>query len=127
VRASLWMTSNGGDAVTVRRRDKVDIVRMRASNEAMLLWTGLAAGVGATSGMAAVCGGFSACKVESNNDAATVDALRVAAFGGFSLGATGLLWSWFSDGSGSDEQARRESGRLQVGIGLGQVQMEVAW
>jgi predicted NBD/HSP70 family sugar kinase len=31
------MTSNGGDGVTVRRRDKVDIVGMRASNEAMLL------------------------------------------------------------------------------------------
>jgi hypothetical protein len=77
--------------------------------------------------MAAVCGGFAACKVESNNDAATVDALRIAAFGGFSLAATGLLWSWFSDGSSSAEQVQKESGRLQVGIGLGQVQMEVAW
>jgi hypothetical protein len=97
------------------------------SGPAWLLWTGLAAGLGATSGMAAVCGGFAACKVESNNDAATVDALRIAAFGGFSLAATGLLWSWFSDGSSSTEQVGRESSRLQVGIGLGQVQMEVAW
>jgi hypothetical protein len=97
------------------------------SGPAWLLWTGLAAGLGATSGMAAVCGGFAACKVESNNDAATVDALRIAAFGGFSLAATGLLWSWFSDGSSSAEQVQKESGRLQVGIGLGQVQMEVAW
>jgi hypothetical protein len=97
------------------------------SGPGWLLWTGLAAGVGATSGMAAVCGGFAACKVESSNDAATVDALRIAAFGGFSLAATGLLWSWLSDGSSSAEQVQKESGRLQVGIGLGQVQMEVAW
>ena len=85
-----------------------------ASGSGWLLWGGLATGVAATVGMAAVCGGFSGCTVSSDGDASLAGGLRVAAIGGYLLAAGGLGWRWFGDDAAGDVSSARQSVSLDL-------------
>jgi hypothetical protein len=85
-----------------------------ASGSGWLLWGGLATGVAATVGMAAVCGSFSDCSVASDSDASLAGGLRVAAIGGYLLSAGALGWRWFGDDASGDGSSARQSVSLDL-------------
>jgi hypothetical protein len=96
-----------------------------ASGSGWLLWGGLATGVAATVGMAAVCGGFSGCTVSSDGDASLAGGLRVAAIGGYLLAAGGLGWRWFGDEVRGDASSTRRS--VSVDLRPTSVAVGVSW
>jgi hypothetical protein len=85
-----------------------------ASGSGWLLWGGLATGVAATVGMAAVCGSFSGCSVSTDSEASLAGGLRVAAIGGYLLAAGGLGWRWFGDDASGDVSSARQSVSLDL-------------
>jgi hypothetical protein len=86
-----------------------------ASGSGWLLWGGLATGVAATVGMAAVCSSFSDCTVASDSDASLAGGLRMAAIGGYLLAAGGLGWRWFGDDAAGAVSSTRRSVSLDIG------------
>ena len=84
------------------------------SGPAWLLWGGLATGLAATAGMAAVCSSFSDCTVASDSDASLAGGLRIAAIGGYLLSAGALGWRWFGDAAAGDGSSARQSVSLDL-------------
>ena len=90
-----------------------------ANGSGWLLWGGLATGVAATVGMAAVCGSFSGCNVSSDGDASLAGGLRVAAIGGYLLSAGGLIWHW--------DSKHTPGRRFTVGVEPSRVSVQGEW
>ena len=96
-----------------------------ASGSGGLFWGGLAFGVAAASGMAAVCGSYSGCTVATDVEANVAGGLRVAAIGGFVLAGGGLLWRWFSDDASGDGTVTRRS--VSLDFRPSSAVVEVSW